>query len=310
MSFGSDFESVIRDRMTPTVSDLTPIRSLVLEVLSDGGEATTDQLLERWLATVRIAPDYPTAMRVERDPAGGGFAVPSRDDPYITVWRSRAGLLQILAELIADGLITAVTDDNAASPGYFNVHVQHDGGGSGFRIPWSVPSLSLSVGSRWRLLVPQDHPREVMDAASLCEGLEGVLGVRGIRCLREAHRSYRARLWLASSTLLAATSEAAWYQLARRHAQPGTELERLANEGRATAKVIELTSALLLAEGARRDVVNEVTAMAQYFRDVRNYGLHPRDDHDEDREVPLTESGATVLVLQARRYLTKLAGLM
>jgi len=45
------------------------------------------------------------------------------------------------------------------------------------------------------------------------------------------------------------------------------------------------------------------------FREIRNYALHPVEDHDRDREAWLTETGATLLAIAARRYFVKLANL-
>ena len=45
------------------------------------------------------------------------------------------------------------------------------------------------------------------------------------------------------------------------------------------------------------------------FREVRNYALHPVQDHDGDRESWLTETGATLLGIASRRYFVKMTDL-
>lgn len=55
--------------------------------------------------------------------------------------------------------------------------------------------------------------------------------------------------------------------------------------------------------------ITEVVTQAHLFRDVRNYALHPVEGHDRDRETWLTETGATLLAIAARRYFVKLDGL-
>lgn len=48
---------------------------------------------------------------------------------------------------------------------------------------------------------------------------------------------------------------------------------------------------------------------AHLFREIRNYALHPVEEHDADRETWLTETGATLLMISARRYFVKLSRL-
>jgi hypothetical protein len=114
---------------------------------------------------------------------------------------------------------------------------------------------------------------------------------------------------LAASSLLAAASEAAWFNVARAVQNPGTRLRGLVESGRDIAEVIRLTEQHLQDVRARRAVITEVTNQAHLFREVRNYALHPVEEHDVDREVWLTETGATLLAIAARRYFVKLADL-
>lgn len=51
------------------------------------------------------------------------------------------------------------------------------------------------------------------------------------------------------------------------------------------------------------------TRPAHMFREVGNYALHPVEPHDGDRETWLTETGATLLTIAARRSFVKLAAL-
>jgi hypothetical protein len=114
---------------------------------------------------------------------------------------------------------------------------------------------------------------------------------------------------LASSSLLAAASEAAWFNLARSVPDPGEKLLRLIDDGRDVAEVIRLTEPHLLALKRTRTLVTEITSQAHLFRAIRNYALHPIEEHDQDREVWLSETGATLLTISARRYFVKMARL-
>lgn len=150
------------------------------------------------------------------------------------------------------------------------------------------------------LAVADVHPRELLSAAELLEGLDELLGPRGLRCLEEAHHAYRAHLWLASANLVGAASEAAWFTVARAAGVGGLEAEP------SLATVLAKTDRAITSS---RGPLPALLATAHYLRDVRNYGLHPRDGHDADREVPFTEAGCVTLLLSSRRYFVQLADL-
>lgn len=81
-------------------------------------------------------------------------------------------------------------------------------------------------------------------------------------------------------------------------------------EGRDIAEVIRLTEQKLreLKPSPGSATITELVTQAHMFREVRNYALHPVEEHDGDRETWLTETGATLLAIAARRYFVKLAG--
>ena len=83
----------------------------------------------------------------------------------------------------------------------------------------------------------------------------------------------------------------------------------LVDGGRDVSEVIRLTSQHLSALPRSQALVTEVVAQAHLFRDIRNYALHPVEDDDEDRQTWLTESGATLLAIAARRYFVRLSEL-
>jgi hypothetical protein len=70
--------------------------------------------------------------------------------------------------------------------------------------------------------------------------------------------------------------------------------------------VIRLTGDRLRSLGAPRVLANELVSQGHHFRDIRNYALHPTLDHETDREAWLTQAGATVLAIAARRYFVKM----
>jgi hypothetical protein len=144
----------------------------------------------------------------------------------------------------------------------------------------------------------------------MLQGIGDLLGGRGAQLVRESRRALQRGLYIAASSLLAAASEAAWFTLGRAVAQPDSKLAKLVADGREAFEVIRLTEQRLRELGAPTGRMTEVVSEAHHYRDIRNYALHPIGAHDTDREAWLTEAGATVLAIAARRYFVKLAELL
>ena len=150
----------------------------------------------------------------------------------------------------------------------------------------------------------------LLPAEEMLAGLDAILGRRGMELVRESRRALHGGLYLASSSLLAAASEAAWFNLARSVPDRGAKLTSLVDAGRDVSEVIRLTSQYLNALPRSQALITEVVAQAHLFRDIRNYALHPIEDgDDEDRQTWLTESGATLLAIAGRRYFVRLSDL-
>lgn len=90
----------------------------------------------------------------------------------------------------------------------------------------------------------------------------------------------------------------------------GGKLDKAVAEDR-TAEVLRLTSEKLREKGGKRagTVVTEVYASAIRFRDLRNYGLHPREDISDAQEHAFAEAGCALLFMDAHRYLGQFAQL-
>lgn len=53
-------------------------------------------------------------------------------------------------------------------------------------------------------------------------------------------------------------------------------------------------------------MASELHSHAAYLRDLRNYGVHPRQDQDPGQEQAFTETGCLLLIMQVHRYLVRL----
>ena len=241
---------------------------------------------------------------------GRRFADPDRRDPHIMVLRGKHAVRQAIAELTAEGFITR-GDGNVYEPQPQRFSIQYSGGASSADVWLSSPRIAPeNEDRRYQLLRPSPSEETLLPADEMLVGVGGLLGARGGQLVLESRRALRRGLYVAASSLLAAASEAAWFSLGRAVAQPGQKLAKLVQDGEQAAEVIRLTGDRLLELHAPRVRVTEVVSQGHQFRDIRNYALHPAGEHDAEREAWLTEAGATVLAIAARRYFVKMAALM
>jgi hypothetical protein len=192
------------------------------------------------------------------------------------------------------------------------IPVKYPGGASSVPVVVHSPYIG-DHGSTPRFVsvrpTADDSVDVLLPVEEMIAGLDAVLGPRGMQLVRESRRSLHRGLYLAASSLLAAASEAAWFNLARAVKQPGAKLQGLIESGRDIAEVIRLTEQHLTEIRVVRSLITEVVSQAHLFREIRNYALHPVEEHDADRETWLTETGATLLMISARRYFVKLSRL-
>lgn len=180
--------------------------------------------------------------------------------------------------------------------------------GSSTAIPSGAPKLAPAYILMHRLR-DRDQPA-FLEESAYTDGIEDLLGERGLRCISEALAAHRRGLHLAAVNMLGAASEAAWYAIGERLRDGSPALAVSLDEGR-TAQVLRLVADNLEkvkydnGRPARTDV-GELRVTAIHLRDLRNYGLHPRDDISTSHEPAFTEAGAALLTLQANRYFHRL----
>lgn len=309
--FGAEFDEAVRIAVTPSDADIMRARQLIIELLTASVSMTAHDFDTAWATAHDLPEVVERQVRAERA-APGQWAPPSRNEPYLTILRGHEAFRYAIAELLADGVVVWSAGDLYNELESTTVSFVYSGGGNPVSIELGSPRLEPG-GSRWQLsrrattATTAGH-WELLGRDDFLEGLEPLLGSRGRQCLVEAHAAYRHRLWLAAANLLASASEAAWYALGRAVAVQGSALAKAIDDDN-TVTVVNRTCERLRELKARPGAVNEVRAHADYLRDVRNYGLHPRELHDADREGPFTEAGCTALFMASRRYFVKLLDL-
>ena len=317
MDFEEPFVAAVQEAATPSEADVLVARGVILEAFAETSvPVVTTEFEDRWLAA--IGSQRPAdRMKFTALPAtepGRRLADPDPQDPHLATFRGKHAVRRALAQLVAEGVLTRA-EGNQYQPQPESIPTDYPGGSSHTPVLVHSPLIDISSGSFSRFMpvrTDDRHGSEVLlPVEELLAGLDDILGVRGATMVRESRRALQRGLYLASSSLLAAASEAAWFNLARALPSPPAPLAKKVEDGRDVAEVIRLTIQELQALKPRPGsaTLTEISTQAHMFREVRNYALHPVEPHDGDRETWLTETGATMLAIAARRYFVKLAEL-
>ncbi|MFD3704553.1 hypothetical protein ACFWUP_15545 [Nocardia sp. NPDC058658] len=315
MDIDEPFVSAVQKAVTPREADVLVARTAILAALADATEPVllTD-FEDRWLAAVGVRrPNERSTFTGQPAAEGRLLAPPDPSDPHLTVFRGRHAIRQAVAQLLAEGILArSAGNQYDHQPELIPITIP----GMGTTVPVTVhsPDIGSGSGSVPRYMAVRPSPTDGSDTLlpvdELLADLDEILGVRGKELVRESRHALQRGLYLASSSLLAAASEAAWFNLARMVPSPPSALTKKVEEGREVAAVIQLTSAVMRERRITSTVrITEVVAQAHNLRDVRNYALHPVEPHDADRETWKTEVGATLLTISARRYFVKLSEL-
>lgn len=308
----SNLAEAVEAAVTPTPAELLSARQLFLQALSANSSCVVSEMETLWLTSVGGRPpiSYSRDERplVERA-QGGGYQLIDRADDRLLVEKARRIAAVTLSDLAADGLIVQSIGDNYRTPTRY-ISIPYAGGADGLEIPDEIPK-PMDGQARVKLR----HGGAIFDAIlntdDYLAGLGDLLGVRADRAIREARAAMRQGLYLAGASLLAAASEAAWFNLGRAVPGPTPALEKSLESGRDPAQVVEAVAKY--AQDNRlltATQLNEIRADAHHLRDIRNYSLHPVSMLDADREAWLSEAGCATLLISSRRYFVRLAELL
>lgn len=244
------------------------------------------------------------------------IALPSRDavktvitadHPVPAAIRADLTAREALAELAADGMLIATGSGPLGGSDEIMLSFSLPGYSAGQRLRLHRPGvLSDVVRLPHRMRQPGLWGLEpdvfIADLASL--GLD----LRTERSLREAIESYRRGVFLAAASLLGAAVEGAWYAAGQCLRSAAPQVDALV-DGDRTAQLQGAVAAALrdAVPGNRKWEADALSQFARLMRDIRNYGVHPRQVTDGDIEVYFTEDKCGLLFLEAHRHLKHLA---
>lgn len=312
MPQGTDeLEAAVRTAVQPDLSELIRAKKSIKGMLSDGEPHGIRSIQGCLLAEEGISFTPAHGEKLLLGSADDIPTVVNASNPLLARQRLAMAASEALVDLTSQGIVVEVTDAPVAGDGNaivgntINVGYQLGNFGSAVRVATHQPSFS----SAYRL-APR-FAREVgmwfVDPDIFTSDLDDLdLDPRTTRNVSEALDAFRNGLFLACANLLGAASEGAWYAAGERLRDLDDQLSRALDEDN-TKKVIARVGDVLRQSAASRSFVDELTAQAGLFRQLRNYGVHPRSSETDPLERFFSDSGAGLLVLETYTYFQRLS---
>ena len=229
------------------------------------------------------------------------------DHPIPAAIRADLTAREALAELATEGMLIAAGAGPLAGDNEMMLSFQLPGYSAGQRLRVHRPAVISDIVQLPHRLRQQglwgvEPDIFITDLAAL------ELDSRTERSLREAIECYRRGVFLAASSLLGAAVEGAWYAAGQHLRSTAPRVDALVDGDRTAQLQGAVATALRDAlPGNRGWEADALSQFARLMRDLRNYGVHPRQVTDGDIEVYFTEDKCGLLFLEAHRHLKHLA---
>jgi hypothetical protein len=293
-------DEMLHELVQPTRVDITRAKKGAIKILQDGKVHMGD-----WLA--RAMPREKELSPPSSSPGGEvNIDALDKDHPSIQYVRLYFAGLEALAELLSAGvLIEAEGGTQTGQAGPRHIQWFQGGTSAASNVSAGSPSLDRYANRGYRLSRFMLKPNPwLADADVFHADLESLqLDPRTTRCLKEALAAYQRHLYLACASLLGAVSEGAWYALG----------ETLRGASKSFDKSLDGASAARFQKRLARELedrgvhaVHELVAHASLYRELRNYGVHPRTTSDLRLEKYFSEEACGELLLMTHHYLASL----
>ena len=286
-------EALLR-AVTPSQADVMRAKLLVMARLDEKQTVTTSELIDILNDDAGI-PNVQGRYERIRIPVSGEEWQPDPDAYPIARQRNHMAARVALDDLIRRGVVAGRKEGVVVFP------ISRGNVSGDVRIGVEEPAVTEK-----RIALNEQMPG-IGDVDLFTMDLRVLrLDPRTRRCLEEALTAHRHGLYLSAASLLGAVSEGAWYAAGEQLRSHDSRLAKALDQDQ-TAKVINLVCELMHRVGRLKAAANELQAFAGYLRDLRNYGIHPREAIDTSKEPAFTESATMCLILQTHRYLEQLA---
>ncbi len=286
--------------------DIVRAKQHLLGQLGDGLPHRTETLIASVAALFGTDPlGHP---QIDLPDRASAEAVVTADHPVVAEIRADRTAREALAELGAGGMLIAAGSGTFAGAESITLTYQIPGSAAGLVLQVPRPGVLSDIVQLPHRLREQgmwgvEPDIFIADLASL--GLDP----RTERSLREAIESYRRGVYLAAASLLGAAVEGAWYAAGQRLRHASPRVDQLVNRDRTAQLQAAVTATLRdhMVAGHRSWEADALSQFASLMRNIRNYGVHPRQLTDGDIEVYFTEDKCGLLFLETHRHLKQLA---
>ena len=300
-----ELAQAVTEHAQPSRIDIVRAKQHLLGQLSNGLPHPTDRLIASVVVLLGAEPlGHPHIDLPSRDSVK---TVVTADHPVPAAIRADVTAREALAELGADGLLIPAGSRPFPASDKMTLGYSLLGTSAGQRLGVHQPGVLSDVVQLPHRLRQQglwgvEPDIFIADLAGL--GLDP----RTERSLREAIESYRRGVFLAASSLLGAAVEGSWYAAGQLLRSAAPRVDELV-DGDRTAQLQGAIAAALRDSlpGNRKWEADALSQFGRLMRDIRNYGVHPRQVADGDIEVYFAEDKCGLLFLEAHRHLKHLA---
>jgi hypothetical protein len=300
-----ELAQAVLEYVQPSRIDIVRVKRHVLCQLSNGLPCAASTLIVGVAALLGAEPlgnlqvSLPDRVSVK--------AVVTADHPVTASIRADLTAREALAELAADGMLIAAGSGPVGASDEIMLSYSLPGHAAGQILRVHRPAVLSDVVQLPHRLRQQglwgiEPDIFIADLADL------ELDPRTERSLREAMESYRRGVFLAAASLLGATVEGAWYAAGQRLRDSAARVNELVDGDRTALLQGAVVAALRdRLPNNRKWEADALSQFARLMRDVRNYGVHPRQVSDGNIDVYFTEDKCGLLFLEAHRHLMHLA---
>lgn len=299
-----ELAKAVTEHAQPSRIDILRVKRYLLGQLADGLPHPADALVA---SIANLLGAEPLGhLRIDLPGRDSVMDVVTSDHPVAAAIRADVTAREALAELAADGMLIAAGPGTCRASAEIMLDYSLPGYAGGVRLQVPRPGVLSDVVQLPHRL--RQHGLWGMEADIFIADLASLrLDPRTERSLREAIEPYRRGVFLAASSLLGAAVEGAWYAAGQR-LRFAPRVNELVDGDRTAQLQGAVTTALRDSLPAnRRWETDALSQFAGLMRDIRNYGVHPRQVTDGDIEVYFTEDKCGLLFLEAHRHLKHLA---
>jgi hypothetical protein len=300
-----ELAQAVLEHAQPDRIDIVRAKRHLLGQLGHGHPCASSTLIASVAALLGAEPlGHPQIDLPSRDSVK---TVVTADHPVPAAIRADLTAREALAELTAEGIVIAAGAGPLPGSDEMMLSFQLPGYSAGQRLRVHRPAVISDVVQlphrlRQQGLWGMEPDIFITDLAAL------ELDSRTERSLREAIECYRRGVFLAASSLLGAAVEGAWYAAGQHLRSTAPRVDALVDGDRTAQLQGAVATALRDAlPGNRGWEADALSQFARLMRDLRNYGVHPRQVTDGDIEVYFTEDKCGLLFLEAHRHLKRLA---